>query len=130
MYVCNLYVQILVMQVYLLYDYSCENFSVFGSKYCLSDRNSPKRMAKRSFFSKFYTLKNSPLLSSSSSLSSSLSNVESGMSYNLITGLLGSLTIKYLPSFWAMTWSTMHRTIPQQLSIDKLIWAANSDGLN
>merc|ERR1719370_1446496 len=52
------------------------------------------------------------------------------MSYSLIIGLLGSFTIRYFPSFWAITRSRTHLTIPQALSMLRLICWPNSIGLN
>merc|ERR1719228_2374070 len=68
--------------------------------------------------------------SSLSSLSSSLSNVLSGMSYSLKICLLGSFTIRYFPSFCCMMMSSTHLTMPQALSMFKLICWPNSMGLN
>ena len=44
--------------------------------------------------------------------------------------LLGSFMMRYLPSSSFMHMSTMHRRMPQALSMLKLIWLAKSEGLN
>ena len=58
--------------------------------------------------------------SSSSSDSSSLSNVLSGISYNLKIGLLGSFTIRYLPSCRIISNHYYHEDIPDLLLHDNV----------
>ena len=55
-------------------------------------------------------------------------NESPGTLYNLMMGLLGSLTRRYLPSSRFRHRSTRARTIPQQLSMFRLIcWAKSLD---
>lgn len=49
---------------------------------------------------------------------------------NCILTLLGSFMMRYLPCFSFIQMSIMHLSTPQALSMFRLIWLANSLGLN